>query len=141
MSSNEKISNQEYQGETEQSNNKEKEIYFIKISPQDKNKNFNNLKFKCKIIPHEIYNKNIEISKGKGVLWHSVFKIVRKNYGKEKYENDFVFPFIIGCDSFDIKFSTKGNSFVHETELLKGNKFIDNSIKEKIEQNIIPLYN
>ena len=64
-----------------------------------------------------------------------------KNYGKEKYENDFVFPFIIGCDSFDIKFSTKGNSFVHETELLKGNKFIDNSIKEKIEQNIIPLYN
>ena len=63
MSSNEIISNQVYQGETEQSNNKEKEIYFIIITPQDKNINFNNLKFKSKIIPHEIYNKNIEISK------------------------------------------------------------------------------
>ena len=97
MSSKEIISNSEYHGETGQSNNKEKEIYFIITTQQDKN--INNLKFKSKIISHKVYNKNIEISNGKEVLYHNVFKIVIKHFENEKYENDYVLAFINGCDS------------------------------------------
>ena len=40
-----------------------------------------------------------------------------------------------------ISFSVKDNSFVYETELKKGNKYLDNIVKENIDQNIIPFYN
>ena len=48
--------------------------------------------------------------------------------------------YVIGEDSYEILFSVKENTFIYETELKKGNKFIDNIVKEDIDQNIIPLY-
>ena len=141
MSTGESISISESQGETDQSSDKEKEIYFIIITPQDKNINFSNLKFKSSILPHKIYNKNIEKLNGE-VLEHNVFKInIKKEEKDNNFSTDYLLPYIIGDDSYDIKFSVKSNSFVYETELLKGNKYIDNIIKENIEQNLIPLYN
>lgn len=46
----------------------------------------------------------------------------------------------IGEESYDILFDYKENSFIYEVQLLKGNKFIDNIIKRKIDQNQIPLH-
>ena len=48
---------------------------------------------------------------------------------------------IDGEDEYDIEFSVKENTFVYYTELKKGNKWLDNIVKEDIDQKIIPLYN
>ena len=149
MSNNQNITISEQQSQSEQSSSQEKEIYFIIITPKEKNINFNDLKFKSEILPQKIYSKSIEKVNGQSIE-HNVFKLnVIKNKEKEKEKEKekkknsgtkYDLPYIIGDDAYDIIFSVKENTFVYETELLKGNKYIDNIIKESIEQNNIPLY-
>ena len=126
-----------------QQNDKEKEIYFIVLRPSEEKINFN-LKFSSEITPQSIYKKNID--KGNGsFLEHNVFKF-KKNETKEKAKKDkeknkYIIKSIEGDDAYDIIFSVQENTFVYYTELKKGNKWLDNIVKEDIDQNIIPLYN
>ena len=99
--------------------------------------------------PSRIYKKVIQ--KGKdSFLEENVFKlIIKESENENETENDetekgkksYKIEYIQGEDSYDILFSTKENSFVYETELKKGNKYLDNIIKEDINQKIIPLHN
>ena len=115
-----------------ESNNKEKKASEEKI-------NFKKVKFKSDIIPEIIHNKSIQ--KGKeSYLEEIVFEFKKKNKGK-KASNNYVIQYIEGDDEYVISFSVKENSFVYETELKKGNKYLDNIVKENIDQNIVPYYN
>lgn len=113
-------------------------IFFIILSPSEEKINFDDLKFLSEIEPKIIYNKSIE--KGKGsFLFHNVFKLdVKKKEKNEKVE-EYLLQYEIGEESYDILFNVKENSFIYEVKLLKGNKFIDNIVKRKINQNQIPL--
>ena len=127
-----------------QSSDGEKDIYFIILRPSEEKVNFGDLKFISEISPQIIYDKNIE--KGKGsFIEHNIFKldIKKKENDKDqtkKKKSDYKLEYVIGEDSYEILFSVKENTFIYETELKKGNKFIDNIVKEDIDQNIIPLY-
>ena len=125
---------------TTQSNDIEKEIYFILLIPSEEQIN-SNFKFLSEINPQNIYKKKFE--KGNGLyLEHNVFKLcVKKKRIKEKDKNVYKIESIEGEDEYDIEFSVKENTFVYDTELKKGNKWLDNIIKEDIDQKIIPLYN
>ena len=122
---------------------KEKEIYFIVLRPSEEKIDFTKVKFKSDIIPEIIHNKTIK--KGnKSYLEEIVFKFKKKNKNKSKKStslNNYVIQYIEGDDEYVISFSVKDNSFVYETELKKGNKYLDNIVKENIDQNIIPFYN
>ena len=113
-------------------------IFFIILTPSEEKINFDDLKFLSEIEPKIIYNKSIE--KGKGsFLFHNVFKLdVKKKEKNEKVE-EYLLQYEIGEESYDILFNVKENSFIYEVKLLKGNKFIDNIVKRKINQNQIPL--
>lgn len=127
-----------------QSSDGEKDIYFIILRPSEEKVNFGDLKFISEISPQIIYDKNIE--KGKGsFIEHNIFKldIKKKENDKDqtkKKKSDYKLEYVIGEDSYEILFSVKENTFIYETELKKGNKFIDNIVKEDIDQNFIPLY-
>ena len=129
------------QGETAQSSDKEKEIYFIISTPSEEKVNFDNLKFISDITPQIIYDKSIE--KGNGsFIEHNIFKlnIIKKEKEKEKDKKsstNYKLEYTIGEDSYEISFSVKENTFVYEPELKKGNKYIDNIVKESIDQDII----
>ena len=125
---------------TTQSNDIEKEIYFILLIPSEEQIN-SNFKFLSEINPQNIYKKKFE--KGNGLyLEHNVFKLcVKKKRIEEKDKKVYKIESIEGEDEYDIEFSVKENTFVYDTELKKGNKWLDNIIKEDIEQKIIPLYN
>lgn len=126
-------------GQNPQSNEKERDIYFVILRPSEEKVNFNQLKFLSEISPKIVYNKSIE--KGKGsYLEYIVFKLNIKIKDKDKNKKNQKLEYIIDEDTYDILFSVKENTFVYETELKKGNKFIDNIVKETIDQNI-PLYN
>lgn len=60
-----------------QSNDKEKEIYFIVFTPNEEKLNFNDLKFLYEISPTKIFDKNVEKVKG-SFLEENVFKIIIK---------------------------------------------------------------
>ena len=126
----------------------ENEIYFILLRPSEEKVNFD---FTSENAPKRIYQKSIE--KGKGsFLEHNVFKLSikkiekkeqekNKKDKKDKKKKDYKIECIEGEDAFDILFSVKENSFIYNTELKKGNRWLDNIIKEDIDQNIIELYN
>ena len=112
-------------------------VYFIILSEGKEKLNFEDLNFLSEIEPKNIYNNSIEKGKGKSsFLFHQVFKLEIKN--KNSFDNKLQYE--IGEQSYDILFDVKDNSFIYEVELLKGNKYIDNIIKIKIDQNQIPLH-
>jgi len=114
-------------------------IYFIILSPSEEKINFADLKFLSEIEPEIIYTTNIENGKG-SFLSHNVFKLDIKRKEKNKKSVKYQLQYEIGEESYDIIFGVKENSFIYEIQLLKGNKFIDNIIKRKIDQNLIPLH-
>lgn len=114
-------------------------IYFIIITPSEEKLNFADLKFLSEIEPQIIYTTNIEKEKGT-FLSHNVFKLDIKKKQKNKKAVKYQLRYEIGEESYDILFDYKENSFIYEVQLLKGNKFIDNIIKRKIDQNQIPLH-
>lgn len=96
------------------------------------------------LAPSRIYKKVIQKEKD-SFLEENVFKLIIKESEKEneteKSKKSYKIEYIQGDDSYDILFSTKDNSFVYEIELKKGNKYLDNIVKEDINQKIIPFYN
>ena len=52
-------------GQNSQSNGKEKELYFIIITPKEEKLNFNDYKFLSEIIPQKIFYNNIKKVSGK----------------------------------------------------------------------------
>ena len=140
MSTDEPSINEENKASNKQSSGDEKNIYFIVIIPQEKNKTINKIKFKSEISAEKIYNKNIVKSNGKK-LECIVFKSKDKNEKKESESNKYLLSFVIGDYIYDIIFCDKENTFIYETELLKGDKLLDNIAKESIDQNSITLYN
>ena len=148
------------QGQNSQSNDKEKEIYFIILRPSEEKVELDWEFSSSELAPSRIY-KNI-IKKGKdSSLEENVFKLIIKESEKEKEKEkesekekekgkakkkeknkkSYKIEYIQGDDAYDILFSTKDNSFVYETELKKGNKYLDNIVKEDIDQTIIPFHN
>ena len=73
------------QGQNAQSNGKEKEIYFIIITPKEEKLNFNDYKFLSEIIPQKIFYNNIKKVSGSSIE-ENVFKlnIKIKETGNEK---------------------------------------------------------
>ena len=126
-----------------ESNNEDNEVYFIVLIPSEEKIDFKNLKFKSDIIPEIIHNKSIpKGNKGnQSFLQEIVFKFKKEKKKGKKATNKYVLPYIEGDDEYVISFSIKENSFVYETLLEKGNKYLDNIVKEKIDQNIVPYYN
>lgn len=114
-------------------------IYFIILTPSEEKLNFADLKFLSEIEPQIIYTTNIENEKG-SILSHNVFKLDIKKKQKNKKAVKYQLQYEIGEESYDILFDYKEKSFIYEVQLLKGNKFIDNIIKRKIDQNQIPLH-
>ena len=114
-------------------------IYFIIITPSEEKLNFADLKFLSEIEPQIIYTTNIEKEKGT-FLSHNTFKLDIKKKQKNKKAVKYQLQYEIGEESYDILFDYKEKSFIYEVQLLKGNKFIDNIIKRKIDQNQIPLH-
>ena len=136
MSTTEQNSNSQKKEQNDQSNTKEKEIYFIILRPNKEKLNFD-LKFSTEIAPQRIYKKSIE--KGNcSFLEYNVFKL---NIKKEKEKNNYKIEYIEGDDVYEILFSIEENTFVYDTELKKLNKCLVNCVKEDIDQKIIPLYN
>ncbi len=66
-----------------ESNNKDRDVYFIILRPSEEKIDFKNLKFISKISPTIIFNKNIEKEKG-SFLEEFVFKFKKKNKKKKK---------------------------------------------------------
>ena len=127
----------EKQKQNAQSN--DKEIYFIILNSSEEKLNFRDLKFLSEIEPEIIYNNSIE--KGKGsFVFHNVFKLDIKTNEKNGKTIQYQLQYEIGEESYDILFDVKDNTFVYEIKLLKGNKFIDNIVKRKIDQNQIPIH-
>ena len=149
MSTKENIIDDNNQGQNAKSDDKERDVYFIVLRPSEEKINFKNVKFKSDIIPKIIHNKRLE--KGNGsCLEEIVFKFQKKQKEKEKEKNkgkkvtpsnNYVIQYIEKDDEYVISFSVKENFFIYETELKKGNKYLDNIVKENIDQDIVPLYN
>ena len=133
-------------GQSRQSGNKEKEIYFIILRPSEEKVDLDLEFSSSELAPSRIYKKVIQ--KGKdSFLEENVFKLIikesekGKGKEKEKEKKSYKIEYIQGDDAYDILFSNKDNSFVYETELKKGNKYLDNIVKEDIDQKIIPFHN
>ena len=134
-----------------QQNNKEKEVYFIILTPSEEKVNFD-FKFSSENEPKSIYKKSIEISKDY-FIEHNVFKMnIKKNEEKdieekeeeEAEDNDeknYKIEYIVGVDAYEISFPITDNTFIYNAELKKGNKYLKRIVKEDINQKIIPLYN
>ena len=114
-------------------------IYFIILSPSEEKINFSDLKFLSEIEPEIVYTTNIKNENG-SFLSHNVFKLDIKKKDKNKKTVKYQLKYEIGEKSYDIIFDYKDSFFIYEVQLLKGNKFIDNIIKRKIDQNKIPLH-
>ena len=134
---------------TEEQSSKEKDIYFIILRPSEEKVNFD-FTFTSENAPKRIYQKNVE--KGNGsFLEHNVFKLTIKTTEKKEKEKDkkekkekkkdYKIEYIQEEDACDILFFVKENSFIYNTQLKKGNRWLDNIIREDIDQNIIELYN
>lgn len=127
-----------------QSSDKEKEIYFIILRPSEEKVDLDLEFSSSELAPSRIYKKVIQKEKD-SFLEENVFKLIIKESEKEneteKSKKSYKIEYIQGDDSYDILFSTKDNSFVYEIELKKGNKYLDNIVKEDINQKIIPLHN
>ena len=125
------------QNQNNQSN--DKEIYFIILSSSEEKINFGGLKFLSEIEPEIIHYGSIEKVKGSS-LFYNVFKFDIKTNEKKKKTIQYQLQYEIGEESYDILFDVKENTFIYEIKLLKGNKYIDNIVKRKIDQKKIPLH-
>ena len=128
------------------SDDKNKEVYFLILRPSEEKIDFTGLKCETKnnIKPSIIFQKRID--KGNETyLEEIVFKFKKKQ--KKKKDKDktestkYAIRFIEGDHIYDITFSLKDDCFVYQPDLKTGNKFLDNILKEPIKQNIVPLYN
>ena len=129
------------QGEIANPNDKKNEVYFIILVPSKEKIDFKKEKFKSDIIPEIIHRKSIQ--KGnESYLDEIVFKFKKINNNKSKKASyATTIQYIEGYDEYVILFSVKENSFVYETELKKGNKYLDNIVKKTIDQNIFQFNN
>ena len=138
-------------GQNAQSNEKEKEVFFIILVPSEEKLNLK-FEFSSEIAPQLFYKKSIEKKNG-SFLEHNVFKLniiqsekkeknkTEKKEKNKKEKNSYKIECIEGEDAYDILLSVKENTFVYDAKLKKGNKWLDNIVKEDIDQTIIPLYN
>ena len=130
------------QGENVKPDNKENVVYFILLLPSEEKIDFKKVEFKSDIIPKIIHHKSIQ--KENTYLEEIVFKFKKFNNNKGKKassNNNYVIKYIEGFDEYVISFYVKENFFVYETELKKGNKYLDNIVKKTIDQNIVPFNN
>ena len=129
---------------------KQKEIYFMVLIPKEEEKEkekgeeetSKELNFISEIVPDIIYEKTIKIAKG-SFLDHKVFKFGVKNEEEnKKIENHkYIIEYLIGNDIYTITFDVEANSFIYDIDLKKGDYYINNIVKENIDQNFIPIYN
>ena len=115
-------------------------IYFIILIPSEERINFDDIKFLSENEPENVYNEIIQIKKD-SFLYQNVFKLKIKEKEKSKRKVKYKIQYEIDEKVYDILFEVKENTFIYEIQLLKGNKFLDNIVKRKIEQNQIPLHN
>lgn len=121
---------------------KEREIYFIVLIPNEKKIDFQNANLNSDIIPKIIHNKTILKENG-SYLEEIVFKFKKNNKSNDKKtnpSNDYILKYIEGHAEYMISFSAKEKCFVYETELKKGNKYLDNIVKESIDQDVVSFH-
>ena len=146
------INKEELEGETQniqqqnsQSQEKDKDVYFLILNQSEAKIDFKNMKFVGDISPSIVYTNNID--KGKGTqLEEIVFKFKRKKKKKDKEEKksgekEYTIKFISGDHTYKISFDTKKKSFIYSPDFKTGNIYLTNIPEEPIEQDIIPLYN
>jgi hypothetical protein len=136
-------------GQNDESNGNDKDVYFLILRPSEEKIDFTGLNYetKYKIEPKIIYQKRID--KGNETyLEEIVFKFKKKTKKKEKERQKestkstkYSITFLEGDHTYEITFSLKNECFVYQPDLKTGNKYLDNILKEPIKQNIIPLYN
>ena len=121
---------------------KDRDVYFLILRPFEKKIDFKGLNYetKNKIEPNIVFQKRID-KEDNTYLEEIVFKFKKKAKKKESTESTkYSITFFEGNHTYDISFSLKNECFVYQPNLLTGNKYLDNILKEPIEQNIIPLY-
>ena len=136
--------------QNDDSKNKNEDAYFIIIIPREEKIDFVGLNYQTqnKINPIIIYKKTIE-KEDKTYIEEIVFKFKKSPKNKEKYEGKkksnestkYKIQLIEGEHTYNITFSLKDDCFVYQPELKKGNKYLENPLREIIDQNIVPLYN
>ena len=136
-------------GQNDESNGNDKDVYFLILRPSEEKIDFTGLNYetKYKIEPKIIYQKRID--KGNETyLEEIVFKFKKKTKKKEKEgqkestkSTKYSITFLEGDHTYEITFSLKNERFVYQPDLKIGNKYLDNIPKEPIKQNIVPIYN
>ena len=120
---------------------KEKEIYFIVLSPKTKDKDENikseELHFKSEYLPQIIHTKEIQNENGLFIECKT-YKLKVESVNNLKKE--FKIEYAIKDDIYTISFNINDNSFVYNNTLQKGDKYLDNIVKEEIDQKAIPLF-
>ena len=112
-------------------------IYFILLIPSEEKIDFKDLEFLSEIKPVIIYN---DIKKREdSFLFQNVFKLNIKKNEKIKKKIKYQIQYVMDEYLYDILFEVKENIFIYDIRLLKSNKYIDNILKRKIDQNQIPL--
>ena len=137
-------------GQKEDSNDINKDAYFIIIVPSEEKINFKGLNYqtKNKITPSIILNKTIE-KEDKTYIEEIVFKFKKRSKKKDKDKGKkestesikYEIRFIEGEHTYNIAFFLKDDCFAYQPELNKGNKYLPEILGEPIDQNIVPLYN
>ena len=129
-----------------ESESKNKDVYFLILIPNEKNVDFSGLTYftENKIEPSIVYKEKINQENGT-FLDEIVFKFRKKEKKKnnEKKESSklYIIKFYEGeKHTYDIKFYLRNENFLYQPELTIGNKYL-NIIGEPIKQNIIPLNN
>ena len=128
----------------------EEDVYFIIIRSSEEKMDFTNLNYetKNKITPLIAFKKRID-KEDNTYLEEIVFKFKKKRKKKEIYKDKneptkstkYAITFFEGVHTYEIKFSLEDECFVYQPDLKTGNKFLDNILKEPINQNIVPLFN
>ena len=131
--------------QNDDSDDKNKEVYFLILIPSESKINFSGLNYeaKNKIEPWNIFNDKIDKEDGTHIE-EIVFKFKKKSKKKQKDKGKnestkYAIRFFEGNYIYDITFSIKDISFVYEPKLEIRNKFLPNIPPEPIEQNIVPL--
>ena len=129
--------------QNDDSDTKDKDVYFLILRPSETKINFTGLNYetKNKIKQYIVFQNRID-KEDNTHLEEIVFKFKKKVKKKESTKSTkYSITFFEGNHTYDISFSLKNECFVYQPDLLTGNKYLDNILKEPIEQNIIPLYN
>ena len=121
---------------------KDKDVYFLVLRPSEEKIDFTGLDYetKNKIVPQIIFQERID-REDKTYLEEIVFKFKKKKEKAPNKATEYAITFYKGDHTYDISFSLKNECFVYQPDLKTGNKYLNNILKEPIEQTIIPLYN